>query len=139
MKKTVKPFALWRVFLTLSVYALYSNISFAQGTLQFNQVIHQNIATSTGGACYTVPAGKVFKLEAILSDWSGAAYVLFGSSCGTNNLGSLLSPYTTSAGSLTYGVAAVWPFPIWVKAGTSIQSSSSGNMTISGIEFNVVP
>ena len=113
----------------------FSSASFAQGNLQFNQVISINTSQSwgTGGSSagwqadlYTVPADKVFKLTSTNIGGSAAA-----------------ETYTVNG----TGVVAD-SGPIWLAAGDiiGVQGSASCNFCtvslnghFSGIEFNIVP
>ena len=94
----------------------FSSASFAQGNLQFNQVI---VIDATGiGASHTVPVGKVWKIEAATPVLNGIVYL--------NN--TVLATGNTNN------------TPFWLPANyTSNISSSGGIGKVSIIEFNVVP
>ena len=111
-----------------------SATSFAQGNLQFNQVINvsgvsaaTNIMTSV-----TVPAGKVWKITSaswLTANGGGVSYWL------------CLGPYVIGSGS-TYPPR----FPIWLEPGSyEVKYCDPGDnfsgyrYAISGVEFNVVP
>ena len=115
---------------------LFAGVTFAQGTLQFNQV---KVVTTT----QTVPTGKVWKVESAF----GNALV---SNCSTNPLHTITvngnDVTVTQSTSLTFnnycygwqGVATCTQLPFWLPAGASLAAST--NVTgISVIEFNVVP
>lgn len=116
----------------------------AQGNLQFNQVVTY---TGTGSGSYsytsptwTVPAGKVWKIESASPSLANSAVtrkinVEAGGGWGTFAL--------TTASNET----SINPFPIWLKAGDQVQLQASGNCcstttfyyAISIIEFNIIP
>ncbi len=128
-----------RLFITsLIAFALFLTFSLkthAQGNLQFNQVINQNMATA-----YTVPVGKVFKLEGAMSVVvSGNDELRFGTAAGLSDLGKIIAGPYIYFGTATVNYTSNWPFPLWFKAGTVISSASSTQMQINGIEFNIVP
>jgi hypothetical protein len=120
-----------------------SGLSFAQGNLQFNQVI--SISTSiqcTGANCnvssinYTVPTGKVWKLE--------SSYALNTTTSGQTTLSYRLNGL--SVRNLFGGASS---HPDWYKAGDVISlylthtdgasTIGSANYRFSIIEFNIVP
>ena len=111
-----------------------SATSFAQGNLQFNQVINLSgiVPTSTSIATVTVPAGKVWKITS--ASWTAAngggpdVYL-----CLDYNV-----IYRNGAGNQAI-------FPIWLQAGSydvrwcGSAGTSGYRYAISGVEFNVVP
>jgi hypothetical protein len=133
---------------------------FAQGNLQFNQAI--NI---TGLGTYTVPTGKVLKIESInigeicapavsstLINCPGGGYTVpvyrpvdylnisgmqFSSGSVVEACGYFPSPPPCRT---VPSSSKVISLPIWLNAGKTITTSSSGtlNLIISGIEFNIV-
>jgi len=120
------------------------NLCFAQGNLQFNQVVTYT-GTGSGSFSYsspswTVPAGKVWKVESASPNVANAPVtrainINAGSSWGNFALMTASQETTIS------------PFPIWLKAGDQIQLQAAGNCcsttsfsyAISILEFNVVP
>lgn len=131
---------------------LCSQKSFAQGNLQFNQVINyvipsQTVLNSGSNAAsisgnLTVPANKVWKIES-------ASYKGKGNPAWTLTLDNyMLFTYTQTSGG---GQNLYWPtpYPIWLPAGTYNWQSTyyvNGNFfvtfegaSISIIEFNIVP
>ena len=116
----------------------------SQGNLQFNQVVTH---TGSGSGSYsyvsptwTVPAGKVWKVESASPNLGNAALtrainVNSGVDWGSYRL-------TSSGQDLS-----VSPFPIWLMAGDQVQLEASGNCcyatsfsyAISVVEFNIVP
>lgn len=108
----------------------FAQESKAQGNLQFNQVLLLDIAAS-GTYTINVPAGKVWKIESAASyNGSNAGIVLRNSA--VQAIGNFSSSSTTATSC----------YPFWLPAGFSgsfLNSSSSGRISISIIEFNVVP
>lgn len=116
----------------------------AQGNLQFNQVVTYT-GTGSGSFSYTsptwtVPAGKVWKIESASPSLANSAVtrkinVEAGGGWGTFAL-------TTASTETTIN-----PFPIWLKAGDQVQLQAAGNCcstttfyyAISILEFNIVP
>tara|TARA_Y100000385_G_C12562894_1_gene412936 strand:- start:131 stop:466 length:336 start_codon:yes stop_codon:yes gene_type:complete len=95
---------------------------FAQGNLQFNQVLI--LDANSGGNSVTVPAGKVWKIESVaLSNnnayfqiqWGGVNYFVLNNSAPYENL------------------------PFWLPSNESISLVANVNSKVSIIEFNVVP
>ena len=127
---------------TLAVLSLCSLLlapcSNAQGNLQFNQVLSyaqlhglsscgSNVCSWTGPT-YTVPTGKVWKIEYFAQGGQYPASLLVNSSFDITSVNN---------GS-----------PVWLKAGDQIQlrrvcttanCASGGSYLLSIIEFNVVP
>lgn len=128
--------------LTLIVVLGLFTMSFAQGNLQFNQVINVSYsATVPLGAnnfgTITVPAGKVWKVErtsfsqdigAILSPRYSASYFVY------------IGDYLAWNSSSTYPQKL---FPLWLSEGTYSVDGWCGsamiyNFSISAIEFNII-
>jgi hypothetical protein len=133
----MKKIFLFSLFIVCSLFFI-SN-SYAQGNLQFNQVISysQLYNTSSGGGVYTfsspsyvVPENKVWKIEKFCMTKFTAdfGYLIV-------NNAYQLRPDDVNSG------------PIWLKAGDQISATTStsgggnynGTFFISIIEFNVVP
>lgn len=132
-----------RIFI-LFVLLISIETSLAQGNLQFNQVVTYT-GTGSGSFSYvspswTVPAGKVWKIESASPNLgntavSRAVNINAGASWGSFAL-------TTSSQETTIN-----PFPIWLKAGDLVQLQAAGNCcsttsfsyAISIIEFNIIP
>ena len=126
----------------------FSSTSFAQGNLQFNQVIFLEYtsavpaySTYTAGVI-TVPAGKVWKVEHanvyLVSGYPRTEYG--GWSLFLNNTLIYRSKGASNA------IHLVDSFPLWLPAGTYnfvIGNEGSGpdnmNSSLNAIEFNVVP
>jgi hypothetical protein len=117
-----------RLLLVLFAVLLFGAAK-AQGNLQFNQVVIIDLAPS-GTQNFTVPAGKVWKIE----------------SCGTGtttpgiHLRNMSLVYLAFFGSSTSGSSVSYPF--WLPsnyAGNFQNNSSSQRSVLSIIEFNVVP
>ena len=104
----------------------------AQGNLQFNQVLLLS-ATSDNSAQWSVPVGKVWKIEALggLSNWT---YVYLNNQIAFEYNG----PIVSSGGSFRHSASS----PIWLPAGTilgHVCGSGSAFRWFSIIEFNIVP
>jgi hypothetical protein len=122
--------------LILSFFLLPFSFLFSQGNLQFNQVLTYGgtlnaglISTNNGNyqyssPAYTVPSGKVWKIESVMSVNSIHMIV---NNLAVGNMGSGQSP----------------TFPLWLKAGDVLRfaysSSSANTYFFSGIEFNIIP
>jgi hypothetical protein len=114
--------------IVLSLFLFISMGFFAQGNLQFNQVL--NVEYSSIGTSVTVPAGKTWKIEGCMIS-STNSY-----SCMTiNGVTYFMRQHNTSS--------SAWDnFPFWLTEGKTINfgsncSGASGIVSI--IEFNVVP
>lgn len=124
-------------------------VLFSQGNLQFNQVL---LLTATG----TVPSGKVWKVESVLSSSTLAAYNDNPSSVNTVSLNILVNGITVTVERSSVGIAsqtgssgamrAHWGYasggvtrlPFWLPAGSTLAPSTNA-MGVSVIEFNVLP
>jgi hypothetical protein len=108
----------------------FTQESKAQGNLQFNQVILLDIA-ATGTYTINVPAGKVWKIESAAShNGSNTGIILRNSAAQAIGMFSNSSTVATSC------------FPFWLPSGFSgsfQNGTSGGRISISIIEFNVVP
>ena len=108
-------------------------LAHAQGSLQFNQALLLESSASSCTSCWTVPAGKVWKITGISGNSSNAVPLYING----KELG-FISPYSSS--SLNFNYLTV--FPIWLPAGSTLGFSNSGsnrNAAFWGIEFNVLP
>lgn len=117
-----------RVFLML-VFLVSLNAAFAQGNLQFNQVINMAF-TGANTTPVTVPAGKVWKIESCMLNTpsNNYAYMLY------NGVYYTLRQQQSSAHNVN--------FPFWLSTGTSVTFGGNGGGTgglLSIIEFNIVP
>jgi hypothetical protein len=117
-----------RVFLML-VFLVSLNAAFAQGNLQFNQVINMAF-TGANTTPVTVPAGKVWKIESCMLNTpsNNYAYMLY------NGVYYNLRQQQSSAHNVN--------FPFWLSTGTSVTFGGNGGGTgglLSIIEFNIVP
>lgn len=104
---------------------------FAQAqTLEFSQVVLYDMANSTEYS-FTVPTGKVWKIESATSSYASAFIYLRNSS--SQNIG-VLSYSSTHPKKV---------LPMWLPSGFSgkfyYQDSGSDRAVVSIIEFNVVP
>lgn len=114
--------------------------AWAQGNLQFNQVI------MVGTQQQTVPSGKVWKVNSFLQTVTTYSGNNNSTSCSSTSWHSpfimngdryyAFSGLTTGSGTLFMGVGNHFPF--WAPAGTTFQTVCSGDV-LSIIEFNIVP
>jgi hypothetical protein len=94
--------------------------------LQFSQVL--NLSFSANGTNFSVPAGKVWKLETVgLSSYSSNFLMSVG--------GQSIILKNTHA---SYG-PVFESFPFWINGGQSVFLSGLTNGVASVVEFNVVP
>lgn len=104
----------------------------APSTLQFVQV-----KILTNGTLYTVPTGKVWKVEsAVYSSY----YISYTASARViiNGVNTELIPFAFYDGNGTDRAPYSTAFPMWLPAGTTIQPSMrTSHMFV--IEFTVVP
>ena len=121
----------------------------AQGTLQFNRIV---LVSNTEA----VPAGKVWKVESVLSTSTLSANNNSSPSVNTVSLdivvnGTVITVERSSVGigSQTgssgvmraywgYASAGVTKLPFWLPAGSTLAASTNA-LAVSVIEFNVLP
>ena len=125
--------------LILSFFRVLCSVLYSQGNLQFNQVItYSQLSTTTlsgsihsySSQIYTVPVGKVWKIEKFLMRNNGS-----------------VSTFLKVNNAFQISPTEINPGPVWVKEGDQIQAVTSttggGNFTggffISIIEFNIIP
>ena len=104
----------------------------AQGNLQFNQVLYLS-NNSDNQTQWTVPPGKVWKMEAVgVASSSLNVYV-------NNALAFIYAGAYSNSGTSGYYRNAD-ASPIWLPAGSVLgHACSCGNRWFSIIEFNIVP
>jgi hypothetical protein len=110
---------------------LLSKSSFAQGNLQFNQVILFDIAAS-GTQAITVPAGKVWKIESVSMGSTSSNADIFLRNASAIAIAHFSGPATANT--------AIYPY--WLPTsftGSFVNNHPSFRCSISIIEFNVVP
>ena len=104
--------------------------NFAQGNLQFNQVINYTLVGVTP-LSFTVPSGKVWKIEAVAVDVTNTPYVYL-----RNPANQIIATFYSSGSYAN-------PLPYWLSSGYTgnffLNNSSTYRGSISIIEFNVVP
>jgi hypothetical protein len=109
--------------------------SSAQGTLQFNRVLLLESGQQNCNQCWTVPANKVWKINAVAGGPnSGYPQLVIN-----NKTLSYLANNSTNSANILYPVQM---FPLWLPAGATFGFTgmcSSCNMAFTGIEFNVIP
>lgn len=124
----------YALILFATVFILgFSNTTFAQGNLQFSQVIFYDIPYGSTQS-FNVPAGKVWKVESV------------GASSGSCNVW-LQNSAAQTIGILYYVSTSNYQpsFPIWLPSGHSgffaynFGSCTTARAYVSIIEFNVVP
>ena len=143
----------------LSFTLLFASASLlGQGNLQFNQVI--NIEP---GSSYTVPSGKVLKIESITTSGSsvclpltstsvsicGAGYATVGNYNGVDymTIGNMV--YSTGNATNVCGYPSCYAktvtvpaigLPFWLPSGKTVNIfANTFPMVISAIEFNIIP
>ena len=130
-----------RIFILISIISLLSILtskSFAQGNLQFNQVLTYSGTLTTGwnsSPSYTVPVGKVWKIEFhSVSDNYISLY-----------LNGAVIHDVAMVGSVNAAGSVINSSPIWLKTGDVINYAgqlpnySQQGWALSIIEFNIVP
>ena len=141
--------------LMLSFFLVLSSLLYSQGNLQFNQVISEtislsgnaNTATYNSANSYTVPAGKVWKIESV-------GFIAYSGNL-TYSPRVVLIVNGVQVLSNTGGVTAydragmLNNQPIWFKHGDVISfgmtnncatnCSQTANIVMSVLEFNIIP
>ena len=115
------------------ILLLLSSIAYSQGNLQFNRVVNDagyivvtnNACTDGFSATFTVPTGKVWKIESFVTLTSRNYIMLNGKQISPSNN----APFWLKAGDAFY----------FYTAGVCNQSGNSLNWFFSAIEFNIVP
>ncbi len=118
--------------LYIALFILLNHLAFAQGNLQFNQVLFLT-ATTSNLAQWTVPVGKVWKIEA-MGGYAGSTYVYLNNQAAFEHTG----PVVSSGGYYRHSASS----PIWLPEGTILGHSSSTQGAyrwFSIIEFNIIP
>jgi hypothetical protein len=122
------------------LFSLVSVVLFAQGNLQFSQVL------TISNTDQTVPVGKVWKIESYQQQQVGIS--TSGPTLACTDL-SRPRPYYidgvyfydmkgTGWGSANVLYIAQNSFPIWLKAGQTCRTNCPGDF-LSVLEFNIVP
>jgi len=104
---------------------LYLN-GFSQGNLQLNQVL--NLSFTSNGNNYSVPAGKVWKIE-------GVGLRSYSSFFSVSVAGQQVFLKNTNTG---YG-PVFDSFPYWINGGQNVFFSGLNSGVASILEFNIVP
>lgn len=120
----------------LAVFLLCGNGLFAQGTLEFNQVLLLGTASNSNVNLGTVPSGKVWKITGMGTE---ASYYY---SCPVSFNGGANTAFRLGAIDAYNGNYQVQNAldDIWLPAGTSITAQScSYYRWFSIIEFNIIP
>lgn len=127
----------------LLLMMLFPVTAYAQSNLQFNQVLtysgHLATTTSAGDSteAWTVPQGKVWKIESASAAYGYVTYPVFLVVNGTKVFDIYI--YNSSTVRNVY-------FPVWLKAGDAVRiaeyNTSNNFFTdyfISIVEFNLTP
>lgn len=126
----MKKISVFILFVAIFVSG-FTRTTFAQGNLQFNQVILLDIAVS-GTQNITVPAGKIWKIESVGMGSSSSNPTIYLRNASVVNIAFFSS--ATNSNSASY--------PYWLPAGFTgsfLNLHPSFRCTVSIIEFNVVP
>jgi len=124
---TMKMFLNFLFFISISVPAL------AQGTLQFNQARLLEGSQGNCPTCWTVPAGKVWKIGSVTCSSGNTMYYVVNN----RQLGLL-----ATLGYATNDPRYITPFPMWLPAGATFGYNGMSNnqaITFFVLEFNVIP
>jgi len=128
-----------RLYIFIVTIFLYTG-AFAQGNLQFNQVIR------VVEVLQTVPAGKVWKVESYLE----SELINSNSSSSSCTSNTIHRPLIINNGFYYFVGDVAWgstnslqmmnhnTFPIWLKTGDQIRTTCSSDFA-SVIEFNIIP
>jgi hypothetical protein len=120
-----------RIFI-LFILLISIETSLAQGNLQFNQVLLLS-ASANNTAQWTVPLGKVWKIES-MGGYAACVYVYLNNQVAFEHSG----PVVSSGGYYRHSASS----PIWLPEGTVLGHSactSSAYRWFSVLEFNIVP
>lgn len=143
---------MFKIIFNITIACLFSLGLSAQGnTLEFNQAIHLENASSSSPQTFTVPAGKVWKITSF-GGYSGRQayttsqtyYMQIGATYATNTIEGYASSSVSNCTSSRRGTTVSDVF--WIPEGTVIElgfltnsNSSCNSVYANGIEFNVVP
>ncbi|MDA0309230.1 MAG: hypothetical protein O3C46_00775 [Bacteroidetes bacterium] len=122
------------IFLFILVVGGFSRIG-AQGTLQFNKVVLLESSQQSCAQCWTVPANKVWKIQAV----AGGPNSGYPQMVINNKTLSYLANNSNNSANILYPVQI---FPLWLPAGATFGFTgmcSGCNIAFTGIEFNVIP
>lgn len=140
----------------LSFLSFLGSFLYGQGNLQFNQVISENFSISGGvfntlydaSNSYTVPVGKVWKIESVSFSSSSVNSTYAPSVFLKINGSNVLFNYGSQKNINDYG-GSLTTQPIWLKEGDIIGFSMRNRCTttclqsvdghVSIVEFNVIP
>jgi hypothetical protein len=120
-----------KIFLFLLVLFFLGSYN-AQGNLQFNQVLLLS-ASANNTAQWTVPLGKVWKIESMGGN-AACVYVYLNNQMAFEHSG----PVVSSGGYYRHSASS----PIWLPEGTVLghsACSSTAYRWFSILEFNIVP
>lgn len=126
--------------LIFSLFSLITSSLYAQGNLQFNQVL------KVVDVNQTVPSGKVWKVESYHQAQVGISTSLPTTGCADLTR---TRPYFVDNvsyhhlqpignGNSNFASAATNEFPLWLRSGQTLRTSCPGDF-LSVIEFSVLP
>lgn len=119
----------------VALLPIFSKAVTAQGSLQFNKVLLMESSQVNCNQCWTVPANKVWKIQAVAGGpSSGYPQMVIN-----NKVLSYLANNSTNSANILYPVQM---FPLWLPAGATFGFTgmcSNCNIAFTGIEFNVIP
>ncbi len=124
-----------KIYLVFFAFILIGGHCKAQSNLQFNQVLNLEI-TYNSALTYTIPAGKVWKIEGAMAYNTGSPTRI------TNINGNPMEAYITGYYAQNYSVYPI-PLTYWLPASTQITFNTGSGVGQKGfvsiIEFNVIP
>ncbi len=120
--------------LLLILFSIYKPVlATAQGTLQFNQVRLLEGSQGNCPTCWTVPAGKVWKIGSVNCNSGNTIYYVVNN----RQLG-----FLAGLGYAGVDPRYINPFPMWLPAGATFGYNGMSNnqaITFFALEFNVIP
>ena len=124
--------------LLLIVSILFNYVVFAQGNLQFNQVLLLSTSQNSSILLGTVPAGKTWKIEGYGTNLTS----YYNCDFSFNGVNPAFRAGSTDSYSAAYTyVSSTQQF--WLPAGTPLHAfacnGTSGYRWVSIIEFNIIP
>lgn len=111
----------------------FCGVAMAQGTLQFNQARLLEGSQGNCPTCWTVPAGKVWKIGSVTCNSGNTIYYVVNN----RQLG-----FLAGLGYAGADPRYINPFPMWLPAGATFGYNGMSNnqaITFFALEFNVIP
>jgi hypothetical protein len=125
------------LFVVLILLLFHASVK-GQGNLQFNQALLLESSLSTCTICWTVPTGKVWKVEQIMSSSDGLPSLYINNKELVTMTGTAYATSSTSYWGHRWG----YNTPFWLPANSTMGFGSLGspkNITFFVLEFNLVP